>query len=319
MARQECKFPTDSPAILEGTRRVRYTVDMGYEPHPNLKPLPEDTVVWRYMDFVKLVGLLERRCLWFARADLLDDPCEGRLTDPELKHLRAQEPVVYESSTRSFERGRTQNFVNCWQAGTCESTAMWELYSAGPGSVAIRSTVRGLKEAVANAGQTIYIGEVQYVDWGRDATWPNNVIGICVRKDQSYRHESEVRLVVWAPDLGQRGDSRKPTGLFPGDLVDLRGVANDIVDTLKALYPTWDIPNDNLRSICLQAVVSWRERDRFRRTAPGVDITVDLTRLIDEVVVGPKDPRWVVGLVKQVMARYAIPRCVRQSELKSIG
>ena len=40
-------------------------------------PPPADTILWRYMDFTKFVSLLEKRSLFFARADKLGDPFEG--------------------------------------------------------------------------------------------------------------------------------------------------------------------------------------------------------------------------------------------------
>lgn len=38
------------------------------------------TKVWRYMDFTKFVSLLDKRELWFTRADELNDPFEGTLS-----------------------------------------------------------------------------------------------------------------------------------------------------------------------------------------------------------------------------------------------
>jgi hypothetical protein len=36
-----------------------------------------ETRLWRYMDFAKFVAMLEHRSIYFARADMLDDPFEG--------------------------------------------------------------------------------------------------------------------------------------------------------------------------------------------------------------------------------------------------
>jgi hypothetical protein len=40
-------------------------------------PGDPDIPLWRYMDLAKLVSLLDRGALWFARADLLGDRFEG--------------------------------------------------------------------------------------------------------------------------------------------------------------------------------------------------------------------------------------------------
>jgi hypothetical protein len=39
---------------------------MPYEAHPELETPPDDTTLWRYLNFVKLMDMLERRQLWFA-------------------------------------------------------------------------------------------------------------------------------------------------------------------------------------------------------------------------------------------------------------
>ena len=51
-----------------------------YEEHPVFNPPPLNTVLWRYMDFTKYVSLLEKQALFFARADKLGDPFEGSYT-----------------------------------------------------------------------------------------------------------------------------------------------------------------------------------------------------------------------------------------------
>ena len=44
------------------------------------KPPPDDAVLWRYMDFTKFVSLLDRSALFFTRADKLGDLFEGTLS-----------------------------------------------------------------------------------------------------------------------------------------------------------------------------------------------------------------------------------------------
>lgn len=45
--------------------------------HEFLHTPPKDAILWRYMDFVKFISLLETNTLFFARADKLGDPFEG--------------------------------------------------------------------------------------------------------------------------------------------------------------------------------------------------------------------------------------------------
>src|ERR1700743_313712 len=169
---------------------------------PPFLPPPDDTVLWRYSDFTKFMDLIERRSLWFCRADKFEDPLEGTFTDAELAHFRALRPdgtplypevhAMQEVST--MMRGTT--FVNCWREGPHESMAMWDIYGKGSGVVAIKSNVGLLKEAFASYSGQVNISRVKYVDWKKSG-FGGNALEMCIRKDISYAHESEVRAVIW--------------------------------------------------------------------------------------------------------------------------
>src|SRR6266446_1748276 len=86
---------------------------------------PDDTVIWRYMDFAKFVSLLSDRRLYFSRVDLLGDVYEGvypkgNVLDPTaLQNLppEAREAFAAQHNRNLPEiaRGFRQcQFVNCW-------------------------------------------------------------------------------------------------------------------------------------------------------------------------------------------------------------
>ena len=68
--------------------QARYAEVMGCQ-----SPKNENAKIWRYMDFTKLVSLLEKRALFFCRSDKLGDPFEGSYSQANIK-LR---PTVYKS------------------------------------------------------------------------------------------------------------------------------------------------------------------------------------------------------------------------------
>src|ERR1035441_7707637 len=57
---------------------------MPFESHPELITPPDDTVLWRYMDFARFVHLIDSQTLRFPRTDQFEDPLEGTYTDAEL-------------------------------------------------------------------------------------------------------------------------------------------------------------------------------------------------------------------------------------------
>jgi hypothetical protein len=200
------------------------------------------------MDFAKFVEMLESQSLWFGRVDQLEDPLEGTHTDAELKGIRKYvEEKRAKQLIRLFRLSRRELYVNCWHAGSTESLAMWDLYGKGSGIVAVKTTVERLKEVVAIHGQPVFISKMRYIDWN-DAPGLDNVLVACSRKDLSYRHESEVRVLLM-------GFTKSPA-----------------------------------------------------RRKLGVNLQVDVKRLITEVIVGPREQKWVVNLVRAVMKKYALPQ-----------
>lgn len=185
---------------------------MPYASHPDFITPDDDTVLWRYSDFAKFMDLIERRKLWFSRADKFEDPLEATFTDAETAYFRS---LQFSASpehrgwaaapSRIPQVARATTFVNCWREGKFESMAMWDIYGKGSGVVAIKSTVRLLKEAFATYKWNVYISRVTYINWNDAGGWNSNGLTLCSRKDISYRHEEEVRAIIWG--LERIGDS----------------------------------------------------------------------------------------------------------------
>src|SRR5437870_3042737 len=109
---------------------------MPYATHP-VFAAPDDpqASLWRYMDFAKLVSLLQSGSLHFARADRLGDPFEGSYSAPfhlalETELAQALPPEAVQQATTNFHtatQGMPQRiYVNCWHVNEYESVAMWE-------------------------------------------------------------------------------------------------------------------------------------------------------------------------------------------------
>lgn len=173
---------------------------MPFDPHPDLTTPPDDTVLWRYMDFVRFVQFLENRQLWFARLDQFADPLEGTLTDGEIrfKPAAAGEPPRFRDATADpiAQMMRHTSYVNCWRMGKDESIAMWELYGKSSGAVAITTTVGRLKQQLSKDPRSVYMVQMQYLDWAAPKIL-RGVFDPISRKDNGYKHEEEMRLFFW--------------------------------------------------------------------------------------------------------------------------
>jgi len=189
-----------------------------YEEHPVfLQPNNEDIKVWRYMDFTKLVSLIDSRRLYFSRADKLGDPFEGSW--PKMNVLARQlVPIeVPEESRAKFAEVMTNmgeinkhwpryNAINCWHMNEHESAAMWKLYLKSDEGIAIQSTYKKLKRSLIDE-EKILLGVVKYIDYETASIAADNLLSPFVHKRKSYEHEQEVRaLVIKWPTGGQGFD-----------------------------------------------------------------------------------------------------------------
>jgi len=140
-----------------------------YKKHPDLvKPKKLNTIVWRYMDFTKFVSLLDKKALFFTRADKLGDPFEGshpkaNITLREKIYKSDMVPLEYISNIYKLLREFT--VVNCWHISGCESAAMWQLYLKSNEGIAIQSTFKRLRDSFRDEKHDIFIGKVQSVSY----------------------------------------------------------------------------------------------------------------------------------------------------------
>lgn len=209
-----------------------------------------DQPIWRYMDFTKLVSILQRQALFFCRADLLGDPFEGSWTEGAL----AQHEALLAGMANSFafkeaephevkdmiaeNRKRIQEYrkstresskVLCWHSNTYESAAMWKLYARTNEAVAIRSTLSSLRESLRDAPHRIYIGEVKYIDYKSGLMDHGNLLTPLIHKRMSFAHENEIRAVI--ADMA-------PYNADPGVYVDA-----DIKTLMREVYVAPDCPS----------------------------------------------------------------------------
>jgi hypothetical protein len=240
-------------------------------------PKDRNVRIWRYMDFTKSVSLLETSSLFFARADLLEDPFEGSITkvhlgerkgffqrirksgfpEESIVQLGLDEPDLSKSWRKSV-------FVNSWHMNKHESVAMWKLYLKTNEGIAIQSTYSGLKESFrVNPKDEVHIGQVEYIDYDRDFVWKRGFFVPFLHKRKSFEHERELRCVVHNVDIAR-------------------------------------------------AVHMGKEPDE-----KGIYVTVDLDVLIDKVYVAPGAPEWFCRLVTSIVPRYGLKKEIETSALDS--
>ncbi len=161
------------------------------------------------MDLAKFVNLISTSTLYFARADLLDDPFEGSVP---WNNYRSEQEKSFEQSLVSSEptstrrlRMRKTFFVNCWRSDDFESEAMWKIYCLRNEGIAIQSTYQKLIDSF-NDEDEVYIGLVKYIDYSTEDFPKGNAFIPYLHKRKSFEHEKEVRLLKFQQEYWNKLD-----------------------------------------------------------------------------------------------------------------
>ena len=211
-----------------------------YEERSAFNPPSADSCLWRYMNFSKLVSLLESKSLYFSRAIHLDDPFEGstsrinyrtRIQSVLTSELfpSGEKIQLLESWTDAKKFVAQNTFVNCWHENQAESEFMWRLYGKDEG-IAIRTTFKDLSESFI-CESPIHIGQVKYIDYNTDQIPQENALLPLFHKRLIFEHEREVRAISLDPDIENMGLDNVVTNLTPGKSfeVNISTLANEIV------------------------------------------------------------------------------------------
>jgi hypothetical protein len=156
--------------------------------------------LWRYMDFIKFMSLLERSALFFCQVRRLEDKYEGSfslISDfyVDLESDMGKSLVNYRNN---FKGMMSYLCVNCWHVNEEESAAMWSLYSNRGQGIAIQSTIGKLEEAFRGfPARSFWMGKVNY---GQAVITPSAepFLGenLLFYKRKSFEHEREYRLMI---------------------------------------------------------------------------------------------------------------------------
>lgn len=178
-----------------------------YKAHPVfIQPNNEHVKVWRYMDFTKLVSLIDSRRLFFTRADKFDDPFEGSWPRINVNARQLIPDVIPEEGRESFAKQMASLgdlnkkwpkyfAINCWHMNEHESAAMWRLYLKSDEGIAVQSTYCRFRSSIIDEEQ-VHVGLVKYIDYDTEWIDAGNLLSPFVHKRKSFEHEHEVRALV---------------------------------------------------------------------------------------------------------------------------
>lgn len=265
-----------------------------YQSDPNLVVPPDDTPLWRYLDFARFLALLDSASLWFARADTFSDQYELAVPAADmaaarqgaasiLADNRTREGVVrYLAATAGRAAGELVALpdselaglllrfadralhISCWQEDQDESAGMWDSFVQGDEGVAVVTTVAALRDVLdaGSGNRDVFLGRVAYLDYRAGSWGAFHPFAPAFHKRRLFRQEQEVRAVMVWPSY--------------------RDLADGIIGT---------------------------------PAAAGIAVPVDLSRLIQGIVIAPGASSWLSALVSSILHRYGLSTVPVSSEL----
>jgi hypothetical protein len=167
-------------------------------------------LIWRYMSLGRFIWLLERKALWFSRADLLGDKWEGMPTKAQIDELLAtwEADVAAGKTTPYGNRNDARaalarivahfplnSYVNCWSFQPAESYAMWRVYCPTSESIAIRTSVGRLADSLPERVEFVrvrYEANPKFIP-----PWRFSLLS---QKRPAFEYEKEMRALIPALD-----------------------------------------------------------------------------------------------------------------------
>lgn len=260
----------------------------------SLSPDDLERVVWRYMPFTKFVSLLTYQALWFSKLNILQDQYEGLIPLGVLSEMRQsneklkatfkspeQQRQIDELPLKNEADGRELLVVTCWFAHEQESQRMWEEYGNSAEAVAVKSTIGRLaKHVYVPRDETAsHLGLVRYVEHDSHEMSPyeaNQAIERAFLKDKDqFCHEHEVRLV-----------------------------------TMNFKTPWCVSPEGHPYT---REQVAGARMNNFDQ--PGLYVGVDITQLVQQIVVAPEAQPWFLNLVRRLVEQHGLKVPVLTSAL----
>jgi hypothetical protein len=181
--------------------------------------LPENTGLFRYMDFPKFCRMLQRQELYFTRLDKFRDQNEG-IIHPDNREWVKDLPIIRlfgppltaeEAATDSaakISEFRSQNLANCWSIAESEDYLMWRAYLDGANNgVAVQTNLSNLKRVFQ---ETHEVNNIKFRKVSYETKLENfDLESVFTSKRPAYRNEHELRLLISGqqqvnPDLKYR-------------------------------------------------------------------------------------------------------------------
>ena len=158
-----------------------------------IKNIPEDTVIYRYINVLKFFDLLVKKQLYFSNYKYFSDKYETEITLKYIKEFaRKVNSEIEDNKMSSFVNYFQNRCVNCWNISESEQYLLWKSYCQNINyGVVIKSTVKNLMSSLPDYSDIIFVcKKIKYIPY----ISPTNNINPIFTKYDFYQTEKELRV-----------------------------------------------------------------------------------------------------------------------------
>ena len=258
---------------------------MAFTEHPSFRTPPSEQPLWRYIDFPRFYFLMTRKRLYLpSLASLTNDPWEG-LPPPHMLNPKRSVRVCTVTAAADTPNGEQINSVSeMEQAEVFGKDFDW--YA--------QTLIKHSREMK----KQLFVSCWHASEYESEAFWQiygGRGHGICIRSTVDHLSHS---LTYGAPIYG--------------------GIVEYLDETKELLGDSCIFQN------CLWKRRSFVHEKEFRAviweqdpTTSGIEVSVDINSLVDEIIVHPQADEWFVKIVNDLASTVSCKANVRRSDLLS--
>ena len=307
---------------------------------PYIEIPPESTPLMHYLTLYQLLSILKFKHVVFSSVSSYKDASEATLTSPsydevskyllwedntpvqkdeeyanykrlgtklgdnpywkhkEIRHLDTFEYLIY-SFSRHFM------FTHCWSISDTENILMWDRYKHQNSTIAIKTTMNRIENALDETEEHLYIGKIQYKDYQtehitgfqgyaeKNLSDPETIEELFYQpvfhKERLYQSENEVRIIM-SYKYATKSMVRKT-------------YLTDIPFYNRSWGFRWN--NNNYDR---PGPLWFSTRDSIGEVDRSIRVKVDIDELIEKIILSPYTESYALSLVQDMVNQYGIDR-----------
>lgn len=255
--------------------------------------------IWRYMDLMKFISLLNGQ-LFFARADLFlgDDCYEGSLPKKvrdDYIEIMSYPQNVYKVDNvetdveirKEYEKKLKENpkkvAISCWQMNSRESSTMWNQYIKNGLGVAVRSTVGKVANIKTPKDYHLRYFPIKYIDFDKEdnQSYLNYELIPFMYKRKEFDTDKEYRFMLYKD---------KSKECLDGMISEM---FNEMSEQLKR--------NDFKSSTIVNQMTSSKVEPLVET---GINVPINPSEIIEGIIAHPKMKDYEIAGLQKLLDKY---------------